>query len=108
VFDVVVPFVSSYKTVWTTIGILAGWGLIFLGLSYYLRTRIGNKRWKVIHRFTLLAWIGGLVHTFGEGTDAGQLWFIALIVLTALPALVLLVVRVAGRRPRAAAAIAGR
>lgn len=108
VLDVVVPFVSSYKTIWTSIGILAGWGTILLGLSYYLRTRIGNNRWKVIHRFTLLAWIGGLVHTFGEGTDAGQLWFIALIGLTALPAVALLVVRVAGRRPRAAAAIAGR
>ena len=108
VFDVVVPFVSSYKTMWTSIGILAGWGTILLGLSYYIRTRIGIKRWKVIHRLTLLAWIGGLVHTFGEGTDAGQLWFIALIGLTALPALVLLVVRLTGRRSEAPAAVPAR
>ena len=33
--DVTVPFVGGYKTVWTSIGIIAGWGMIALGLSYY-------------------------------------------------------------------------
>lgn len=102
--DVTVPFVFSYKVLATSLGIVAGWGMIFLGLSYYVRDRIGKARWKVIHRFTLLAWLGGLVHTFAEGTDAGEVWFIALIVLTAAPALVLLTARVAGYRPRVATA----
>jgi sulfoxide reductase heme-binding subunit YedZ len=88
--DVTVPFALSYKTVPTSIGILAGWALIVLGLSYYLRKLIGYQRWKLIHRFTALAWAFGLLHTFTEGTDAGQLWFIALIALTAAPALLLL------------------
>jgi len=91
--DVTVPFVFSYKTLATSIGIVAGWGMIFLGLSYYLRGRIGQKRWRSIHRFTALMWLLGLVHAFTEGTDAGQLWFIALIGLTAAPAAVLLLVR---------------
>jgi len=91
--DVTVPFALSYKTIPTSIGIIAGWGMIILGLSYYLRRWIGVQRWQLIHRFTALAWVFGLVHTFTEGTDAGQLWFIALIVLTAAPALVLLAKR---------------
>jgi sulfoxide reductase heme-binding subunit YedZ len=98
--DVTVPFVFSYMTIATSLGIISGWALIFLGLSYYARKRIGNARWKLIHRFTLLAWLGGLVHTFSEGTDAGQIWFIALIALTTAPALVLLAARVTGYRPR--------
>jgi methionine sulfoxide reductase heme-binding subunit len=98
--DVTVPFVLSYKTIPTSIGIVAGWSLVVLGLSYYLRTKIGYQRWKAIHGFTVLAWIGGLVHTFTEGTDAGQLWFIALILVTAAPALALLAMRVGGRRSR--------
>jgi methionine sulfoxide reductase heme-binding subunit len=106
--DVTVPFVFSYKTLATSLGILAGWGMILLGLSYYVRHRIGNARWKMIHRFTLLAWLGGLIHTFAEGTDAGQIWFIALIVLTAAPAAVALAVRATGYRPRTAPARAGR
>lgn len=100
--DVTVPFVFSYMTLATSLGIVAGWALIFLGLSYYVRKRIGTARWKLIHRFTLLAWIAGLVHTFSEGTDAGQTWFIALIVVSTAPALVLLAGRLAGYRPRPA------
>jgi sulfoxide reductase heme-binding subunit YedZ len=98
--DVTVPFLSSYKTLPTSIGIVAGWGMIVLGLSYYLRRRIGNARWKGIHRFTLLVWLGGLVHTFTEGTDAGRPWFIALILLTAAAPAALLVIRIARRRSR--------
>lgn len=105
--DVTVPFVLSYKVVPTSIGIIAGWGLVALGLSYYLRTKIGYKRWKAIHGFTVLAWIGGLVHTFTEGTDAGQLWFIALILATAAPALVLLAVRLSARRSTAGPGLRG-
>lgn len=96
--DVTVPFVFSYKTLPTSLGIIAGWALILLGLSYYVRDRIGNSRWKTIHRFTLLVWLAGLAHTFTEGTDRGQLWFIALIMLATAPALMLLVLRITGRR----------
>ena len=106
--DVTVPFVLSYKTIPTSIGIIAGWGMVILGLSYYLRRWIGVQRWKLIHRFTALAWVFGLLHTFTEGTDAGQLWFIALILLTAAPALVLLAVRLGRDRPRLVPAAAQR
>jgi sulfoxide reductase heme-binding subunit YedZ len=91
--DVTVPFLGSYRTVVTSIGIIAGWSLVILGLAYYARRRIGLRRWKLIHRFTAVAWLMGLVHAFTEGSDAGKLWFTALIALTAAPALLLLVVR---------------
>ncbi len=93
VFDVTVPFVFSYKTLATSIGIVAGWGMILLGLSYYLRRKIGQRRWRSIHRLTALMWVLGLAHAFAEGSDSGQLWFIAMIVITAAPAAVLLVTR---------------
>ena len=103
--DVTVPFAVGYRTLATSVGILAGWGLIFLGLSFYLRDRIGRRRWKLIHRFTLVVWVAGVVHAFTAGTDAGQAWFIALIALTCAPAVVLLARRAAHRpasslRPR--------
>jgi sulfoxide reductase heme-binding subunit YedZ len=74
--DEIVPFAWSYMRLATTLGIVAGWALIFLGLSFYSRDRIGRARWKVIHRFTLLAWVAGVVHTIVEGTDAGTVWYI--------------------------------
>src|SRR5262249_23219563 len=33
--DISIPFVSGYMRMWTTIGIVAGWAMIALGLSYY-------------------------------------------------------------------------
>jgi methionine sulfoxide reductase heme-binding subunit len=93
--DISIPFVSSYKTIWTTLGIVGGWGLILLGLSYYARRYIGAVRWRKLHRFTALAWLLGLVHALGEGTDAGQLWFLAMLALVAIPALALLATRLA-------------
>jgi methionine sulfoxide reductase heme-binding subunit len=91
--DISIPFVSGYKSGWTSLGIVAGWGLILLGLSYYARKHIGAKRWRKLHRFTALAWAAGLIHSLGEGTDAGQTWFLAMLALVALPALALLATR---------------
>jgi sulfoxide reductase heme-binding subunit YedZ len=91
--DVVVPFAGSYKTGWTSLGIIAAYALILLGPSYYARRLIGQERWRRWHRFTALAWIAGLVHAFGEGTDAGSAWFVATVALTTIPAVMLLVLR---------------
>lgn len=95
--DVLVPFAWGYRTIWATLGIVSGWGLVLCGLAYYARRRLPPNRWKVIHRFTLAAWLGGLVHAVGMGTDATQPWFLALVALTAVPPLALLGVRVLDR-----------
>lgn len=88
--DVAVPFLSSYKTLWTSTGIVAFWALAALGISYYARGRIGVRRWRKLHRFTALAWVMGVVHSLGEGTDAGQVWFLAMTAIVVLPPLGLL------------------
>jgi methionine sulfoxide reductase heme-binding subunit len=91
--DLAVPFLSGYKTFWTTTGIVGFWAMVVLGLSYYARARIGVERWRTLHRFTALAWILGIVHSLGEGTDAGQAWFLAMTALVVLPPLALLLTR---------------
>ncbi len=91
--DISIPFVSSYKTLWTSTGIVAFWALALLGLSYYARARIGVQRWRVLHRFAALAWLLGIVHSLGEGTDAGQTWFLAMTALAVLPPLAMLSAR---------------
>jgi methionine sulfoxide reductase heme-binding subunit len=92
--DIAIPFVSGYKTFWMSLGIVGGWALILLGLSYYARRAIGAVRWRKLHRFTALAWLAGLVHSLGMGTDAGQLWFLAMVAIVAIPGLGLLAARV--------------
>jgi sulfoxide reductase heme-binding subunit YedZ len=107
--DVTVPFASGYKTFWTSMGIIAGWAILALGLSFYVRDKIGIVRWRRWHRFTAVAWILGLVHSLGEGTDAGTGWFLTMTAIATVPALVLLVIRTAAgsRGSRAGAPAAG-
>jgi methionine sulfoxide reductase heme-binding subunit len=113
--DISIPFVGGYQRGWTTLGIVAGWTMIALGLSYYVRDRIGVQRWKKLHRLTAVAWIAGLVHSLGEGTDAGATWFLVATGIVVLPALALLVVRHLGTaaakppaaRPAAPKGVAG-
>src|ERR1700691_6374095 len=97
--DIAVPFLSGYETLWTSMGIVAFLALAVLGLSYYARTRIGVQRWRRLHRFAALAWILGLAHSLGEGTDAGQTWFLAMTAVVVVPALVLLLVRLLDSAP---------
>jgi sulfoxide reductase heme-binding subunit YedZ len=101
--DIAIPFLSGYKTLWTSMGIVAFWALAMLGLSYYARTRIGVQRWRRLHRFAALAWILGLAHSLGEGTDAGQTWFLAMTALAVVPAVALLLSRMldSARSPQA-------
>lgn len=95
--EISIPFISAYRPFWTGLGILGGWGLVALGLSFYAREWIGQARWRLMHRFIAVFWALGIVHTLGAGTDAGQLWLLALMAAPAVPAAVLL----AGRLLRA-------
>jgi methionine sulfoxide reductase heme-binding subunit len=103
VFDISIPFTGGYRPFWTGIGITAGWGLAALGLSYYARSRVGQSRWRALHRFTAAFWVLGIAHSIGAGTDGGQLWFLLIVAAPAVPALILLLSRLArsnSRRPQ--------
>ena len=43
---IAIPFVGAYRPLWTGLGIIAGYGLAVLGLTYYFRDRIGAARWR--------------------------------------------------------------
>lgn len=75
VAGVTVPFVLDYKPFFTSLGIVAGYLAVLLGLSFYLRQRIGAKLWRKAHRATVAVWALGLVHAIGAGSDATAIWF---------------------------------
>ena len=70
--DVTIPLVSGYQRLWTTTGIVGGWILVVLGLSYYARRRIGVARWRTLHRFTALGWLLGVLHGAVRGHRRGR------------------------------------
>lgn len=94
---VLVPFVGRYRPLWTGVGILAGYGLALLGVSYYFRDRIGAVRWRRAHRLTAAFWLLAILHTIGAGSDAVELWFLILNGVVIVPAALLLILRWLGR-----------
>lgn len=70
-----IPFSSAYRSFYTGLGIISGYLVAVLGLSFYARKHIGVARWKKLHRYTVVAYVLALGHTLGAGTDAGSQWF---------------------------------
>lgn len=99
--DLAIPFERNYREPYMGIGIIGGWATIVLGLSVYVRQVVRMPWWKVLHRCTVLAWVMSVVHALGEGSDRGEGWFIAVVVVTIVPTVVVIFIRVsAAGRPR--------
>ncbi len=106
VIGIAVPFTISYRPIWTSMGITAGYLAAVLGPTFYLRRRIGARRWRQIHRFTVLVYALAVLHSLGSGTDGASLWFRAMVIMSAVPIAVLLGMRYGfgARRPGSSAA----
>jgi predicted ferric reductase len=72
--DVLIPFVSNYRPLWTGIGIIAFYLSILVTVTFYIRSRISMKTFRRIHYFSLVAYIGALMHGLYAGTDSPLNW----------------------------------
>jgi sulfoxide reductase heme-binding subunit YedZ len=86
---IAVPFAIGYRPAFTSLGILAGYLAAVLGLSFYLRRRIGPRLWRRVHRLTVVVWGLAMVHVIGAGTDASSPWLRGLLLTLAAPVMVL-------------------
>lgn len=98
VTQLVVPFQLEYETIYTGLGIVAGWITVLLGLSYYIRDQIGLKRWKTIHRFTIVGYAMSVVHVLGSGTDASEAWLMWPLLISTGVVAVLFAIRMRGAK----------
>ena len=92
--DLTLPFTSAHEPLWTGLGVTGGWLAAILGLSYWIRHRIGAGLWRKLHRATILVYVLSVAHTLGAGTDASEPWMRALIIATGAPILFLFLVRI--------------
>jgi sulfoxide reductase heme-binding subunit YedZ len=105
-----IPFTMHHRPLWTGLGICAAYLAAALSLTYYVRRRIGTKRWRKAHRFIPIAWAIAATHMLGAGSDAGTVWMDALFALSVASVVVLLGYRIVtgapaptrARRPAAA------
>lgn len=82
---ITIPFALHYRPLFTGIGVIAAWLAAILGLSFYVRRRIGAKLWRFLHRFTIAVYLLAIVHVLGAGTDAHRPWLLATITALTMP-----------------------
>ena len=96
---ITIPFALSARRAGVAAGVVAGWLAAIITLSFYVRSWIGTRAWRRLHRWTFAVYLLGLTHTIAAGTDAGAAWLLALLTISALPVLVAGAYRVATLEP---------
>jgi sulfoxide reductase heme-binding subunit YedZ len=67
--QILVPFLSLYRPLWVGIGVVGFYLILLVTITFYMRSRIGMKAFRVIHVFSLIAYLGATAHSFFSGTD---------------------------------------
>jgi predicted ferric reductase len=93
--QVLVPFNSSgYKPVWVGLGQIGFYLLAIVGLSFYVRKRLGNRSWRLIHYLSFLTFALALLHGIFAGTDSAVMAIQLFYWITGAALLFLLVYRI--------------
>jgi hypothetical protein len=72
--ELAAPFASPYRPLWVGFGQLAFYLSAVVVGSFYVRRRIGQRAWRLLHSVTFVAFIGATAHGVMTGTDTGAPW----------------------------------
>jgi sulfoxide reductase heme-binding subunit YedZ len=90
---ITIPFALNYRPGFTGLGIIAGYLAALLGPSFYLRRRIGARRWRKLHRAIVVVWILSVIHALGAGSDGPKIWLRVPVLIPVAPIVYMFVVR---------------
>jgi len=76
--SVIVPFTSSYRTLWLGLGAVAFDLLLAVAVTSLLRVRLGYRVWRAVHWAGSACWPVALWHGLGTGTDTRLPWLLGL------------------------------
>jgi predicted ferric reductase len=72
------PWAMSYRPWWLGIGTVASDLVLAAVLTSAIRRQLGYRVWRAVHWATYGAWLLGIVHGLGIGTDNREPWVLAL------------------------------
>jgi hypothetical protein len=105
--QLLVPFTSSYRPLWTGLGIAGAELLVALAITNHYRRRLPYAFWRKAHYLNFAIWALASVHGLMAGTDRGATWLAVLYAASVAVVAGLLAWRFGGnvlRSPRVAAA----
>ena len=88
------PFSIAYESVWVGLGQVSFYVWLFVVLSFYVRQKIGQKTWRVIHYANFAIYIMGFLHGIRSGTDSESSWVVGYFWVSGLSLLMLLAHRI--------------
>jgi predicted ferric reductase len=63
----VVPTLWPYRRAATALGVASAYTLALLGPTYYVRRTVGQRRWRIAHRFVAVGLVLAILHVAGGG-----------------------------------------
>jgi predicted ferric reductase len=106
IVDVFVPFASGRWSLAVGVGVLAGYLMLVVHLSFGMRKRIGTTTWRRLHYLSYAAFVLVTIHAMAVGSDRANPWFASVYAVLLLVVASLLALRI--RRTRAAIAASGK
>jgi sulfoxide reductase heme-binding subunit YedZ len=100
--ELFIPFVTWYRPIWTSLGIIAAYLAFAVYVSFYLRPVIGYRAWRSFHYLAFAVFGMGTVHGMLAGTDTHSSWVLGIYAVSTLAVVVMLAYRISVRKHSAA------
>lgn len=78
IVSAIVPFSSSYRPLWLSLGAIAFDLLLAVVITSLVRTRMPYRAWHAVHWLAYVSWPVALWHGLGTGTDSRLPWLLLL------------------------------
>ncbi len=90
------PFLADYRPIPVGLGIVGFYGMLLLTLSFYARSHLGQKNFRLLHYTSYAVFAVVTAHGVLAGTDSTPLWWLYSLSLVTVAAMTVL--RIAGSR----------
>ena len=75
----IVPFLATYRPLFTALGIVAAELLLALAITNHYRDRLPYHYWRRAHYVNFVVWTAATLHGLGSGTDRSTPWLLAIL-----------------------------
>jgi predicted ferric reductase len=80
VLDLLIPFLSSYRSLAVGLGVLAAYGALVVHASFEWRKQLGARTWRKLHYVSFAVFVAAFLHGILAGSDSRSPWIQALYV----------------------------
>ena len=105
--QLVVPLASTYRPLWTGLGIGAAELLLALAITNRYQKRLPYRVWRRVHYLNFAVWAAASLHGMFAGTDRSATWLVALYAVSVAGVGATLLWRIGGFSLRLRVAVAG-